>query len=196
MDIIKLREMLEAELSNLELAPIDESFYTDYDSLIKTLRLGAESSRERGEDVEEMLYLEQLKIAEKLMREILRIRLHKIVDMVFSGTFPSELVEEERSIFIIMREFIERGEVPVHQIGLSESLAKEIGEETGELDREVKVKQPISEVYLVSTDLPIIVDEKLSEYGPIKAGDIVVLPRNIGDVLLKRGVAQKIRILF
>ena len=51
MDIVKLREMLEAELSNPELAPIDDSFYSDYDSLLKVLRLGAESSRERGENV-------------------------------------------------------------------------------------------------------------------------------------------------
>jgi DNA replication factor GINS len=194
MDIVKLREMLEAELSNPELSPIDESFYSDYDSLLKVLRIGAESSRERGESVEEMLYLEQLKIAEGLMREILRIRLHKLVDMAFSGVL-SDLVEEERAIFLILKEFIERGEVPLQQVGLPEQAKEELAEEP-EPDREAGARNPVSEAYLVSIDLPRIVDEKLREYGPIKAGDIAVLPKSVGEVLLKRGVAQKIRISF
>jgi len=194
MDIVKLREMLEAELSNPELSPIDESFYSDYDSLLKVLRIGAESSRERGESVEEMLYLEQLKIAEGLMREILRIRLHKLVDMAFSGVL-SDLVEEERAIFLILKEFIERGEVPLQQVGLPEQTKEELAEEP-EPDREAGARNPVSEAYLVSIDLPRIVDEKLREYGPIKAGDIAVLPKSVGEVLLKRGVAHKIRITF
>ncbi len=196
MDIVKLREMLEAELSNPELAPIDDSFYSDYDSLLKVLRLGAESSRERGENVEEMLYLEQLKIAEGLMREILRIRLHKLVDMAFSGAPVSDLVKEEKSIFLILREFIERGEVPAQPAKSPESSPEEITEEKTGLDQDVGPKQPVSEAYLVSIDLPRIVDEKLREYGPIKAGDIAVLPKSVGDVLLKRGVAHRIRITF
>ena len=194
MDIVKLREMLEAELSNPELSPIDESFYSDYDSLLKVLRIGAESSRERGESVEEMLYLEQLKIAEGLMREILRIRLHKLVDMAFSGVL-SDLVEEERAIFLILKEFIERGEVLLQQVGLPEQAKEELAEEP-EPDREAGTRNPVSEAYLVSIDLPRIVDEKLREYGPIKAGDIAVLPKSVGEVLLKRGVAHKIRITF
>ncbi len=193
MDIIKLREMLEAELSNPELSPVDESFYKDYDSLLKTLRLGAESSRERGEDVEEMLYLEQLKIAEKLMREILKIRLHKLVDMVFSGTSPSELVAEERAIFLILKEFIERGTVPAQTV---EVALEKNEEEAVYSEPSAGVKRPVQEAYLVSIELPKVVDEELNEYGPIRAGDIVVLPRTIGDVLLKRGVAQRIKILF
>ncbi len=48
MDIVKLRELLEAELSSNELTELDGEFYREFDSLIKALKLSAESSRERG----------------------------------------------------------------------------------------------------------------------------------------------------
>lgn len=190
MDIIKLREMLEGELSSDELTPIDESFYADYDSLVKALKLRAESSREMGEEVEERLYLEQLRIAEGLMRDILRVRLHKLVDMVFSGASPS-LVEEERKMFFILKAFVEREELPTPRADVEESAPIEETSAVVEPARKV-----VSEAYIVLDDLPQILDENLEEYGPIRAGDLVVLPKSIGEVLLKRGVAQKVRLSF
>lgn len=191
MDIVKLREMLEAELSNPELSQIDKSFYSDYDSLFKALKLGAESSRERGEDVEELLYLEQLKIAEGLMREILRVRLHKLIDIAFSGTSPSDLIEEERRILLILRRFIEREELALPSLGEDTRREKEI-EDTSQLS----TKTPVFEAYIVMMDVPRVLDETLHEFGPMRAGDLVVLPKSLGEVLLKRGAAQKVRISF
>ncbi|MEO2151188.1 MAG: hypothetical protein ABGW50_00815, partial [Thermococcus sp.] len=111
MDIVKLRERLEQELSSVELTELDDDFYREFDSLIKALKLSAESSRERGESVEERLYLAQLKIAEELMKEIIKLRLHKIVDLAVEGTI-AEMTDEERRIFRILRAFVEREELP------------------------------------------------------------------------------------
>ncbi|ASJ02612.1 hypothetical protein A3L09_04730 [Thermococcus profundus] len=194
MDIVKLREMLEGELSSDELSPLDEGFYRDYDSLMKALKLGAESSRERGEEIEERLYLEQLKIAEGLMREILRVRLHKLVDMAFSGT-PPELVDEEKRMFLVLKAFVERGELPGIEVVSPESIPSESETANEEPSVSLTSKAP-TEAYIVTEDVPRILDENLNEYGPIKAGDLAVLPRSIADVLLKRGVAQKIRLSF
>ena len=191
MDIVKLREMLEAELSNPELSRIDENFYSDYDSLLKALKLGAESSRERGEDVEELLYLEQLKIAEGLMREILRVRLHKLVDLAFYGTTSPDLIEEERKILLVLKRFIEREELVLPSLekdGTGKKETKDAGQSL--------TNTPVSEAYIVFIDIPRILDETLHEFGPIKTGDLVVLPKSLGKVLLKRGVAQKVRISF
>ncbi|ASJ00488.1 DNA replication complex subunit Gins51 [Thermococcus gorgonarius] len=198
MDIIKLREMLEEELSKPELVRIDESFYVDFDSLIKALHLGAESSRERGENLEEAIYLEQLKIAEGLMREIIRLRLHKLVDAVFSGSFsPGELVEEERKLFLILKAFVERkdfgkGVQPQKQVEETEKKA-DLGSEI--VSKESSQKTRIRTAYIVSADLPSILDENLREHGPVTAGDLVVLPESIGEVLVKRGVARRVSIL-
>jgi DNA replication factor GINS len=193
MDVIKLREMLEEELSKEDLVRIDDSFYTDFDSLVKALRLGAESSKERGEDIEEAIYLEQLRIAEELMREIIRLRLHKLVDAVFSGSFsPGELIGEERKLFLILKAFVEREDFGRE---LESPVAEEEPVESPASSETVPQKEPVRKAYIVSADLPSVLDESLNEYGPIKAGDLVVLPESIGRVLTKRGVARTVKIV-
>ncbi|AEK72061.1 hypothetical protein GQS_00790 [Thermococcus sp. 4557] len=192
MDIVKLRELLEAELSSPELTELDGEFYEEFDSLIKALKLSAESSRERGEDIEERLYLAQLGIAEKLMREIIKIRLHKIVDLAVEG-IPGELTAEEKKIFTVLRAFIEREELE----GLSVPTP---GKETAQTVSEVATKAPElkksipSEAYIIKVDLPKILDPELREYGPFRAGDLVIIPRSLGKVLVERDAAERIRI--
>ena len=186
MDIVKLRELLEGELSSQELTKLDEEFYREFDSLIKALKLSAESSRERGEDVEERLYLAQLSIAEKLMREIIKIRLHKIVDLAVEGV-PYGMTEEEKRIFTILRAFIEREElqeVPEEAV--------EVKEEAEE--KEVPKKRVPKEAYIIKVDLPKILDPELKEYGPFRAGDLVIIPQSLGKVLVEREAAERIRI--
>nr|WP_206204501.1 hypothetical protein [Thermococcus sp. 21S7] len=178
--------MLEAELSSPELAELDGEFYEEFDSLIKALKLSAESSRERGEDIEERLYLAQLGIAERLMREIIKIRLHKIVDLAVEGV-PYGLTSEERRIFTILRAFIEREELP------------EVPEETVEAsekapEREVPQRRAPREAYIIKVGLPKILDPELREYGPFRAGDLVIIPRSLGKVLVERDAAERIRI--
>ncbi|ASI99027.1 DNA replication complex subunit Gins51 [Thermococcus celer] len=186
MDIVKLRELLEAELSSNELTELDGEFYREFDSLIKALKLSAESSRERGESVEERLYLAQLGIAERLMREIIKIRLHKIVDLAVEGA-PYGMTEEEKRIFRVLRAFMEREELP------------EVPGEAVEVQEEVETEETVRksvprEAYIIKVDLPKVLDTELREYGPFRAGDLVVIPRSIGDVLVKRDAAERVRI--
>lgn len=187
MDIVKLRELLEQELSSPDLTEIDGEFYQEFDSLIKALKLSAESSRERGEDVEEKLYLAQLGIAEKLMREIIKIRLHKIVDLAVEG-IPYGMTEEERRIFTILRAFIEREEIPVE-------VPEKIPEVPESVPRPETPKQKMpKEAYIIKVDLPRILDPEMREYGPFRAGDLVIIPRSIGKILIERDAAERIRI--
>ncbi|AIU70478.1 Gins 15 protein [Thermococcus eurythermalis] len=189
MDIVKLRELLEAELSSIELTELDDDFYKEFDSLIKALKLSAESSRERGESVEERLYLTQLKIAERLMREIIKIRLHKIVDLAVEGV-PGELTSEEKKIFAVLRAFIEREELP--------EVGEEFGSEEFEVIQQEEEEYPRREApraaYIITTELPTILGPDLREYGPFKAWDMAVLPEEIGKVLVEREVAFKVKI--
>lgn len=188
MDIVKLRELLEAELSSPDLTELEDEFYEEFDSLIKALKLSAENSRERGEDIEERLYLAQMSIAEKLMREIIKIRLHKIVDLAVEG-IPGELTAEERKIFTILRAFIEREELSVPEV-VEEELSESLQESPAE-----PLKRTIpSEAYIIKVDLPKILGPELKEYGPFRAGDLVIIPRELGKVLIERDAAEKIRI--
>ncbi|AEH24702.1 DNA replication complex subunit Gins51 [Pyrococcus yayanosii] len=182
MDIAVLRELLEKELSNDELTPLDEEFYREIDGLVKALKIRAESSKERGEEIEERLYLAELSIAEQIIREILKIRLHKIVDMAFEGV-PKNLVGEERKIFAILSAFINREPLPVeHEV---------VEEKTGEVEVE-EGKATTWEAYIIKVDVPKVLDEELREYGPFKAGDLVTLPRSIARVLMERDAAERI----
>lgn len=187
MDIIKLRELLEAELSSRELVSLDEEFYRELDSLVKALELGAESSSERGDTVEGRLYNAQLRIAGKIIREIIRIRLHKIVDLAIEGK-PYDLTNEEKKIFRILSAFINRESIP------SESVPAETGEIKEEVREEFAEKPLIREAYLIRIDLPKILDEHMNEHGPFRAGDLVTLPRSIGEILRERDAADRITI--
>lgn len=184
MDLAKLRELLEMELSSNELISLDDEFYKEFDSLVKALKLRAESSKERGEELEEKLYLAEMNVAEKLIKEILRIRLHKIVDMVFEGR-PHNLVGEERKIFPILLAFVNREHIPMEDIEIVEEEAEEKIPESG---------KQIWEAYLILEDIPKVMDERLREYGPFKAGDLVTLPRTLGHVLVQREAARRVSI--
>jgi len=189
LDIVKLRELLERELSSNELAPLDDEFYKEFDSLVRALKLRAESSKERGETVEERLYLAELNIAEHLMKEIIKIRLHKIVDLAFEGK-PQSLVGEERKIFTLLMAFINRESLPAFEE--METMEKFV-------ERGDKIEVPIGkpavwEAYLIKVDIPRVLDEELREYGPFKAGDLVTLPKSIGKVLVERDAAKLINI--
>jgi len=184
LDLAKLRELLEMELSSNELTSLDEEFYKEFDSLVKALKLRAESSKERGEEIEERLYLAEMNVAEKLIKEILRIRLHKIVDMVFEGR-PHNLVDEERKIFSILLAFVNREHIPMEDIEIVEEEVEEKIPESG---------KQIWEAYLILEDIPKVMDERLREYGPFKAGDLVTLPRTLGHVLVQREAARRVSI--
>ncbi|WP_297436289.1 hypothetical protein [Thermococcus sp.] len=186
MDIVKLRELLEEEFSSGDLVSLDDDFYSEYDSLIKALKLNAENSHERGDDIEEHLYTAQLSIAERLMRDIIRVRLHKIVDLAVEG-LPYSMTAEERRIFTVLRAFIEREELPT-------GLPEEKVESTKGERVEEPTKAGVREAYIVKIDLPKILDPELKEYGPFKAGDLAVLPRQIAEVLLERDAAERVRI--
>ena len=189
MDIVKLRELLEGELSSPYLTELDEEFYREFDSLIKALKMGAESSHERGEDVEERLYLAQLNIAERLMKEIIKIRLHKIVDLAVEGAI-GDLTEEEKKIFAILRAFVEREEIT-----LPEDLSEiELPEPQPEREIELPRRAPIGEAYIVLVDIPRIMGTDMREYGPLRAGDLAVLPREIAKILVERSAAERVRI--
>ncbi|AEC52196.1 hypothetical protein PNA2_1282 [Pyrococcus sp. NA2] len=182
MDIEVLRRLLERELSSDELTEIDEEFYKDLASFRKALELNAERHEERGENVEKRLYLAQLSLVQNIAREILKIRLHKIVDMVFEGV-PKNLVGDEKKIFAILSAFVN-----------GEPISLELEAEVPESKEEEKGKKipTFVELYLIKSDIPKIIDESLNEYGPFKSGDLVTLPRSIGNVLVKREVAERI----
>ncbi|AMM53872.1 DNA replication complex subunit Gins51 [Pyrococcus kukulkanii] len=183
MDIEVLRKLLERELSSDELTEIDEEFYKDLASFRKALEINAERHEERGENIEKRLYLAQLSLLQQIVREILKIRLHKIVDMAFEGV-PRNLVGDEKKIFAIISAFIN---------GESLSFEEEIEiKETEEIVEEKSVRSAFVDLYLIKVDLPKIIDEDLREYGPFKAGDLVSLPRSLGNVLVKREVADRI----
>ncbi len=189
MDIVKLRELLESELSSEDLANIDGDLYKDFYSLIKAYSARAESSRSRGETIEERLYTERLKIAEYLMREIIRIRLHKLIDVAFKDS-SVELPPEERGILLEIKAFI-GGEAKeaAHTGGQSEG-------STREAETPVRTRTPTTHAYVVTMDVPRIMGPKLSEHGPIRSGDLVVLPDEIGKVLVERKVAFRVGLKF
>ncbi|AIF69078.1 hypothetical protein PAP_03290 [Palaeococcus pacificus DY20341] len=185
MDILRLRELLERELASNELEPLDDEFYKEFDSLVKALEFKADSSKERGDEIEERLSLAELKIAKELMGEIIRIRLHKIVDLAVKGV-PASLPGDEHKVFNMLVSFINREPVAIH---VEEKIVEKKFEE-----EKIEAKRAVREAYLIEIDIPKVLDADLNEYGPFKKGDLVVLPLQIAAILLERKAAKRIRI--
>ena len=67
-------------------------------------------------------------------------------------------------------------------------------EETKEV--EVTSDRRIFNAYILLQDIPKVLDERLREYGPFKAGDLVTLPRTVGHILVQREAAKRISISY
>ncbi len=174
LDFQKVKDVHLAEKNSNGLTRVEADFYHQLKELIERERKALSEKMEKsgiGLDPTELYAYRNLLT---LAKEIVAIRAQKITKMAiadaFAGSEPvlENAVEWEENLYWDVRKKVER------------ILQKIVGS-TFNL---VHVR--------ILTDIPLFVGPDLKEYGPYRAGEEVPLPREVADLLVKKGQAEVI----
>jgi DNA replication factor GINS len=161
--------------------------------------------KEKMKDTVSLLEIEN---AKKLVEDIINRREKKVV-MAALRTMrgdlpPQNLTKEERKLFDeivrILKSHREKMKEVVRDYSyIVEEKVKEAKESIKNLKVEEKVEKkdkfikPNGKLLVkILSDLPRFVGSDLKAYGPLKAGDLILLPEEIGRLLISRRVAENI----
>ncbi len=115
----------------------------------------------------------RLESAKRRLQDIIDIREKKILNLALytarSNTKPENLTADENGLFNSLTDLIKK---------FRENLESVI--------------QTKEDLVAMKQDFEEFVGIDLKNYGPYKAGDVATIPRQNADLLIKRGVAEKI----
>jgi len=163
--------------------------------------------KEKLKDTTSLLEVEN---AKKLLEDVINRREKKIVLAALRtmrGELPpSNLTDEERkffdSVIKVLKSFRENmSEKFKSYAEVVEEKIEDAKKSLEDLKKEEKKEENMENVvikpngrFLVKAlvDLPRFVGSNLEAYGPLKAGDIITLPEDVGKLLISRKVAENI----
>jgi len=159
------------------------------------------SLKEKQKDTTSLLEVEN---AKKLLEDIINRRQRKIVlsalRTIRGELPPSNLTDMERKFFDefvktlktfrdeMKESFKEYEEIVEEKVEEAKESIKELKKENVEpmpkLDGKIMIK--------ILNDLPRFVGDDMQAYGPLRKGDVITLPENIGGLLIRRRVAENL----
>ncbi len=160
--------------------------------------------KEKMKDTTSLLEVEN---AKKLLEDIINRRQKKIVLAALSTVRgqlpPPNLTDEERKFFDEIVNSLKSFKNEMNEKFRSyDEIVEEKIEEAKKTVEELKPKEEKIEKPFVKpngkllvkilTDLPRFVGSDLQAYGPLKAGDIITLPEDVGKLLITRKVAENV----
>ncbi|NPA86888.1 MAG: DNA replication complex GINS family protein [Candidatus Diapherotrites archaeon] len=179
IDFQRVKDVHLAEKSDTGLTKIESDFYEQLRSFIEEEREKLRQKMEAsgvGLDPENLFTYRNLII---LAKQIIAMRAEKIVRMAVADAFTGKdsildnAVDWERELYWDVRRKVEA------------VISRVVGEGGGSAFNLVHVR--------ILTDIPVFVGPDLREYGPFRAGEEVPLPKEVADVLVKKGQAEVIR---
>ncbi|MEM3019495.1 MAG: hypothetical protein QXO92_04520 [Candidatus Bathyarchaeia archaeon] len=180
-----LLEALKKENESMELQPLPKSFYLDLSEFIGRLleeRRIVEESSLRGRLL--ALELSQLR---RLLRELVEIRLRKIMDALCLGMGPPKegLTLEEEALIAKGMELTESMRTMMEDV--SEGRKPRLALESLRFESGKVLLRFLKET-------PAIIGADMKPYGPFKPEDVALLPMENADLLIKQGAAEKIEL--
>jgi DNA replication initiation complex subunit (GINS family) len=162
------------------------------------------SHKEKLKDTASLLEVEN---AKKLLEDVINRRERKIVlsalRTVRGELPPSSLTDDERKFFDQLVNILKafgnemnekfRSYAEIVEEKLEE--AKKSIEELKPIEKEIENKfiKPNGKLLVKALiDLPRFVGSDMQSYGPIKAGDVIHVPEEVGKLLISRKVAENI----
>ncbi len=180
LDYERLRAIYRLEKEASRLTRLEPDFY---DLLARYIEGEKEKLREATEklDIEAMKRFMNIK---KLVQEFILLREKKIIRFalfsVLEGADEIEnLVGWEKDMYREIRELIERYAKKVEAVFEGGGKREE---------REEKILNVVR--VRILEDIPTFVGTDFKEYGPYRSGEEVDLPRDVADVLVRRGLAE------
>ncbi len=159
--------------------------------------------KEKMKDTTSLLEVEN---AKKLLEDVINRRQKKVVlsalRTVRGDLPPTNLSDEERKFFDqIVKTLKDFRNNMKEKFRSYEDIVEEKIEDAKKSVEELKPKQVVEQKLIkpegklmvkILSNLPRFVGSNLESYGPLKAGDVITLPEEIGNVLLTRKVAENI----
>jgi len=159
--------------------------------------------KEKMKDTTSLLEVEN---AKKLLEDVINRRQKKVVlsalRTVRGDLPPTNLNDEERKFFDqIVKTLKDFRNNMKEKFRSYEDIVEEKIEDAKKSVEELKPKEMIEQKLIkpegklmvkILSDLPRFVGSNLESYGPLRAGDVITLPDEIGNVLLTRKVAENI----
>ncbi len=173
-----LKNILKNEIESDSLTKIDKDFFSLVKEYIR--RMGFKKTKN---ELHQQLLDKQIDVSKKISEELFKIRLQKTLNLVILGDidqYNKILTNEEKFIFEKVSEIVKK--------------EKQLAIETQSLKnkRSIPIKNGI---FLKMCDkVPKIAGVDKREYGPFIPQDIVVLPKDNAKILIKRSVAEEIKI--
>jgi DNA replication initiation complex subunit (GINS family) len=180
----RLLEAWRRERHRRDLQPLQEGFYgemTDYVSQLReqTRMIDKSSIRGRISDKEK-------DHAERLLRELSQLRLRKIVGAELDGEAitGSSLTREERALHADLRTVLS---------GHEERLKSILMGRVPQVDAKPPPRSDQKVVRFLQA-VPAIMGIDMKTYGPFKPEDVVSLPVENAENLIRRGIAKEVEI--
>lgn len=186
-----LRKIQQIEKNSPVLTKIDSDFYSALSGYLKGLdnRLGKESSSQK-----QMLLKDEIQNTMKIATNIYEQREKKVLLAAISkarGGNPDlkNLVDVEKNLFDSVLKLMTQSREKLlnkkPKDGEKTVVSKEKNKENGRQENS-------NPIVRVTEDIPEFVGTDTRKYN-LRKGDVVSLPRDMGDTLSRRGAAKKIR---
>lgn len=201
-----IRNVHRAEKSQLALQKLPENFF----SLAKAWLEQKQSLARK-----DTLALLEIENAKKLLDDLVNNRERKIViaaiNTVKGGLPPDNMTSDEEKFFdemvFTLKNFkqnirghflgadslVEEKINSVREILSSAKPAEEVRKIAGEKVKYTNEKTQEMVQIKITYELPKFVGSDLKDYGPYRVGDLAELPQHLAQILISRGVAEKIQ---
>ena len=189
-----LRRIQEMEKKSPSLTRIEPNFYNDLSKYLENLddRLGKESSPQK-----QMLLKIEIRDTNKIVTNIYEMREKKILLATISkarGGNPNlkNLVDVEKDLFESTLELMTQMRKQVLEKKSKGSTEKEKTVDSKKEDAKNGGQENSKPVVRVTKSIPKFIGTDIKEYN-LRGGDVLSLPADMRDMLLKRGVVKEIK---
>lgn len=186
-----LRKIQQIEKNSPVLTKIDSDFYSALSGYLKGLndRLGKESSSQK-----QILLKDEIQNTKKIATNIYEQREKKVLLAAISkarGGNPDlkNLVDVEKNLFDSVLKLMTQSREKLLNKKLKEEEKTVV---SGKKNKENEKQENSNPIVWVTEDIPEFIGTDTRKYN-LRRGDVLSLPRDMGDTLSRRGVAKKIR---
>jgi len=177
----ELYEVWRQELEDVELVRLPDDFYLRVADYLKRIR--EESRMLDKRTVKANLLRKEWQNVKRMLRELIRARYKKLIGKMAKGEKirVDALTIEEKKIFSDVSSFAEAYQNFAKNLIQGHFLKTDI-------EKEHKIV-----VLRFRKDVPAIIGSNMKTYGPFKIEDIASLPAENAKILVKQGLAEKVK---
>ncbi len=190
-----LRKIQQLEKNSPVLTKLKSDFYNDLSEYIENLknRLGSETSSQK-----QMLLNDEIRNTKKIVTNIYEQREKKILLAVVSkarGGNPDlkNMIDWEKDLFDPVLNLMLNSRRRILEMETRENISEETKTVGSKEEKKIVEKQENSNpIVRITQDIPEFIGTDEKKYN-LRKNDLISLPEDMSDMLLKRGVINKIK---